>query len=93
MDDNSYKSTAFCDGNRGKCLKFDTCPIALTDEVKEAAAGWWAENKDPCGEAVSPILQIAAPKKLSCYEHPKEKEKENDVTTVVKEEDNDQPDR
>jgi dsDNA-binding SOS-regulon protein len=91
MDDNSYKSTAFCDGNRGKCLKFDTCPIALTDEVKEAAAAWWAENKDPCGEAVSPILQIAAPKKLSCYEHPKEKE--NDVTTVVKEEDNDQPDR
>ena len=69
-----YKSTTFCDGNGGKCLKFKTCPRALTDEVKQKAKRWWlATSWEATGNSIEediPLAIVAAPRKLDCYEPP-----------------------
>ena len=64
-----YKSTTFCDGNGGRCLKFKTCPLALTDDVRQKADRWWVANGDSIDEDV-PLAIFNAPRKLDCYEPP-----------------------
>tara|TARA_R110000803_G_scaffold182607_1_gene244983 strand:- start:30 stop:317 length:288 start_codon:yes stop_codon:yes gene_type:complete len=64
-----YKSTTFCDGNGGRCLKFKTCPLALTDEVQLKAKRWWAATGNSIDDDV-PLAIVAAPRKLDCYEPP-----------------------
>ncbi len=53
----TYRDRTFCSGNG--CIKFDTCPRALTEAVKLQA-----EN---LGYLVS---QFAEPKELDCYSVP-----------------------
>ena len=65
-----YKSTTFCDGAGGRCLKFNACPMALTEKVKEKAQRWWEANGDTTQDGPA-IAIIAAPSKMDCYEPPK----------------------
>lgn len=68
-----YKSTTFCDGANGRCLKFETCPMALTEKVKEKAQRWWEANGDTTEDGPA-IAIIAAPSKMDCYEAPKKED-------------------
>jgi hypothetical protein len=51
-----YKDKSFC-GLRD-CKKFNDCPDALTEEVKEAANKWWGKK----GAPISMMYQC------SCFE-------------------------
>jgi len=53
-----FKDMTFCEGKG--CIKFDTCPRALTQEVKEAGTRWW-------GSSDFPVSIFAEPKELECY--------------------------
>ena len=77
-----YKSTTFCDGANGRCLKFETCPMALTEKVKEKAQRWWEANGDTTEDGPA-IAIIAAPSKMDCYEAPK-KEDSSEALEVVR---------
>ena len=76
-----YKSTTFCDGANGRCLKFKTCPLDLTEKVKKKAQKWWEANGDTTEDGPA-IAIIAAPSKMDCYEAPRKvaAPKEDDVT-------------
>lgn len=41
----SYKDKTFC--VQGKCVKWDCCPDALTEEVIEKAHEWWGSSEAP----------------------------------------------
>lgn len=49
-----YRDMTFCIGNG--CLKFDTCPRALTDEVNQHARN-----------LKLPICMFSNPEELDCY--------------------------
>lgn len=55
----SFQDITFCPGDG--CVKFGTCPRALTPEVHAAAEKWW-------GEPGPPIARWEKPSALSCYD-------------------------
>ena len=57
----TYKDMTFCPGDG--CAKFNECPRALTQEVKEKS-----------GKAGLLVSQFMEPKKQECYEEPKKEE-------------------
>lgn len=57
----TYRDMTFCTGDR--CVKFATCPRALTPAVKAAAEKWWRGKG-------APIDLFANPRAQSCYEAP-----------------------
>lgn len=77
-----YKSTTFCDGAGGRCLKFKTCPMALTDRVRESAQRWWEATGDTTQDEPA-IAIIAAPKKMDCYESPKKVDRQDVITEAT----------
>lgn len=63
-----FQDRTFCSGDG--CAKFNSCPRALTDEVRAAAERWW-------GGPGAPISEFAEPRGLSCWTN-HEPEKPND---------------
>ena len=59
----SYRDMTFCTGGNPKCEKFDTCPRALTQAVRDNAERWW-------GAPNAPITRYTDPKELPCYKEP-----------------------
>lgn len=57
-----YKDTSFCTG--AGCVKFNSCPKALTEKVLVEATHWW-------GGPDAPISRHEDPTQLECYEGPK----------------------
>lgn len=62
-----FRDTTFCAGGSPRCTKFATCPRALTDAVRDAAALWW-------GAPDAPIAEYTDPEKVPCYARPEAKE-------------------
>ena len=58
-----YRDMTFCEAQ--ECLNFDSCPRALTEEVRLQAAEWWGDIACS-GEA--PIAIFSDPCQLDCYQ-------------------------
>jgi hypothetical protein len=56
-----FRDTTYCPGDG--CVKFDSCPRALTPAVLDEAKRWWGGDD-------APIARYTEPRQLECYVAP-----------------------